>query len=58
MRDALSPLEEKYEIVIMDCGIGLWGSDIKTLNAADEVLIVTNPELPALIDSLDCRADI
>ncbi|HIK01572.1 TPA: P-loop NTPase [archaeon] len=52
MREALSPLEEKYEIVIMDCGIGLWGSDIKTLNAADEVLIVTNPELPALIDSL------
>ena len=51
-RSALAPLAEKYDIALMDCGAGLWGEIAQSAKAADEALIVTNPELTAMVDSL------
>ncbi|MFH1424342.1 MAG: cell division ATPase MinD [archaeon] len=51
-REALAPLAESHDIVLLDCAAGLWGNVRKSVEAADEVLLVTNPELPALVDAL------
>ncbi|MFH1450524.1 MAG: cell division ATPase MinD [archaeon] len=51
-REALEPLKGTYDHVLMDCGAGLWGEVLKSIKIADEAIIVTNPELPALVDAL------
>ena len=51
-RDVFAPLQEDYDYIIMDCSGGLWGTVRRAIKAADEVLVVTNPELPALVDAL------
>ena len=51
-REALSPLDGKADFVLLDCGAGLWGQIAKATKASDEVLVITNPELPALVDAL------
>ncbi len=51
-RDALLPLESRYDFVLMDCGAGLWGEVSQSAKAANEALIITNPELTAMIDSI------
>jgi len=51
-KEALDPLKGSYDHVIMDCGAGLWGEVLKSVRIADEAIIVTNPELPALVDAL------
>lgn len=51
-KDALAPLTDKYDFILMDCAAGLWGNVRKAIEAADDVLIITNPELPALVDAL------
>lgn len=40
------------DIVILDCAAGLGREALLAMDAADELLIVTNPELPALTDAL------
>jgi septum site-determining protein MinD len=51
-REALDPLKGTYDHVLLDCGAGLWGEVLKSIKIADEAIIVTNPELPALVDAL------
>lgn len=51
-REVFEPLNDFHDVVLMDCAAGLWGGITKTVRAADEVIIVTNPELPALVDAL------
>lgn len=51
-KDALDPLNGLFDHVILDCGAGLWGEVLKSIKLADEAIIVTNPELPALVDAL------
>ncbi len=42
----------KADYIIMDCAAGLGREAISALSASDEVIIVTNPELPAATDAL------
>jgi len=52
-KDALTPLSGNgFDYVLMDCGAGLWGEVLKSVKAANDALIVTNAELPALVDAL------
>ncbi len=51
-RDVLAPLNDFHDVVLLDCAAGLWGGIAKSMRAADEVIVVTNPELPALVDAL------
>jgi len=40
------------EFVILDCAAGLGREATSVIEAADEVILVTNPEMPAIIDAL------
>src|SRR3989338_9121945 len=51
-KDVLAPLNEVHDVILLDCAAGLWGGITKAVRAADEVIVVTNPELPALVDAL------
>lgn len=42
----------KTEYIIMDASAGLSEDTLAVIKAADEVLVVTNPELPAVTDAL------
>ena len=49
---AVMDLVGEYDMVIMDGAAGLGRESISSIEAADEVLIVTNPQLPAVTDAL------
>lgn len=42
----------KADYVIMDCAAGLGREALSALSASDEVIIITNPDLPAVTDAL------
>lgn len=50
LKKKLQELEE--EIVILDSAAGLGKEAIEVIEACDEILIITNPELPAVTDAL------
>ncbi|MBT7706101.1 AAA family ATPase [archaeon] len=45
-------LKAKYEYVIFDCAAGFSEEVIAVMDIADEIIIVTNPEMPAVTDAL------
>jgi septum site-determining protein MinD len=45
-------LREKYDYVIFDCAAGFGEEVIAVMDIADEIIIVTNPEMPAVTDAL------
>lgn len=54
-RDLISvsrDLRHISDTVILDCAAGLGSEAVTTLQIADEVIIVTNPEMPAVTDAL------
>jgi len=52
LREALAKLLGKAEVVIVDTPPGLGKDTMAILKAADEIIVVTNPELPAVTDAL------
>ncbi len=52
LRKELAKLLGKAEVVIMDTPPGLGKDTTAILKAADEAIVVTNPELPAVTDAL------
>lgn len=42
----------KTDYVVMDCAAGLGREAVSAIDAADEILIVTNPDLPSVADAL------
>ncbi len=52
LRDVLLDLEGAAEIVIIDAATGLSRDTLSVIKTADEVIIVTNPELAAVTDAL------
>ena len=49
---AVMDLVGEFDIVIMDGAAGLGRESIASIEAADEVLVVTNPQLPSVTDAL------
>ena len=49
---AVLDLVGDYDVVLLDGAAGLGQESLSTLQAADEALIVTNPQLPAVTDAL------
>jgi flagellar biosynthesis protein FlhG len=45
-------IEERYDYVIFDSAAGFGEEVIAVLEASDEIIIVTNPEMPAVTDAL------
>lgn len=42
----------KTDFVVMDCAAGLGREAVSAMEAADEILIITNPDLPSVADAL------
>jgi septum site-determining protein MinD len=49
---SLSPLHDQVDYIIIDGAAGLGNEALAGLKAADEVIVVTNPEIPAVTDAL------
>jgi len=45
-------LTGKADFVLMDCAAGLGREAISAIQAGDEILLITNPDLPAVADAL------
>jgi len=52
LKTNLHKIQEDMDFVVIDCAAGFSSDSLAALNASDEVLIVTNPELPAVTDAL------
>lgn len=52
LEKALRSLEGTTDIVLVDTSAGLGNETLSAIKAVDEVLIITNPELPAITDAL------
>lgn len=42
----------KADFVLIDCSAGLGKETISAINACDEIILLTNPELPSVVDAL------
>jgi len=51
LKKVIQSVRTEFDFVILDCCSGLSSSVRSALNNSDEVLIVTNPELPAVVDA-------
>jgi len=49
---AVMTLYGKTDFVILDCGAGLGREAISSIQSADEILLLTNPDLPSVADAL------
>lgn len=51
LRNSLIQLRDMFDIVLVDSAAGLGNEAISVIKQADEILLVTNPELPAITDA-------
>lgn len=52
LKDKISELKNKAEVVLLDCAAGIGDEVLHVLKAADEAIIVTNPDLVSVTDAL------
>lgn len=52
LEKALSSLLDKTDIIIVDAAAGLGREALAAIGVADELIVITNPELPAVTDAL------
>lgn len=55
LESAIVDLLGYADFVIVDCPAGLDEGSIKVIQACDEILLVTNPEIPAVTDALKAK---
>lgn len=51
LKDVLKDLEGRADIILLDSGAGLTREAISAIEASNEVLIITNPELSSVLDA-------
>lgn len=52
LKHVLSNLAKKYDFVLVDSAPGIDREALSVVDASDEVIIVTNPEIPAVTDAI------
>lgn len=52
LKSCLEPLKKKYKYIILDSAPGLGPEVIAAVRASDELLIITNPEVPTIATTL------
>lgn len=55
LHDVTISLIGKYDYVLLDCAAGLGREAITAMSACDEILIITNPDLPSVTDALKTK---
>lgn len=52
LRSLLEPLRNKYKIIIIDSAPGIGSEVVSAMKTCDEIIIVTNPEIPTVASTL------
>lgn len=52
LKHVLSSLSKKYDFILVDGAPGIDREALSVVDASDEVIIVTNPEMPAITDAI------
>jgi len=52
LKDFKKEFQNLADIVILDCSAGLGKEAMSAMEAADEIILVSNPEMPAITDAL------
>jgi len=52
LKKIIDQLDGSYEVIIVDCPPGLGENVISVINSIEEALIVTNPDIPSITDTL------
>jgi len=52
LKEVGKKLRKMADVILYDCAAGLGEEAIAALDSADDIVIVTNPELPAVTDAL------
>ena len=52
LKNVIKGLKGATDIVLVDCAAGLGREALSAVEAADEILIITHPEMPAVADAL------
>ena len=52
LKGILEPLKKKYKVIIIDSAPGIGSEVIAAIKACDEIIIVTNPEVPTIASTL------
>lgn len=52
LKDVSKKLKKMADIIIYDCAAGLGEEAVAAMEAGDEMILVTNPEIPAVTDAL------
>ncbi|MCK5040397.1 MAG: cell division ATPase MinD [Candidatus Aenigmarchaeota archaeon] len=52
LSNVVNKLREEHDLVILDGSAGLGKESLASIEAADEIIIITNPELPSVTDAL------
>ena len=51
LKQKINSIKNEYDIVLVDCAAGLGEEALSAINASDELILVTNPELPSIADA-------
>lgn len=52
LKECLKPLKRKYKVIILDSSPGFGPEVISAIKACNELLVVTNPEIPTIASTL------
>lgn len=52
LRGLLDPLRSKYKMILIDSAPGIGSEVVSAMRACDEIIIVTNPEIPTVASTL------
>ena len=52
LKSCIEPIRSKYKLIIIDSAPGLGAEAVAAIKACDEMLVVTNPEIPTIASTL------
>ena len=52
LKGCIDPIKSRYKLIIVDSAPGLGAEAVAAINACDEMLVVTNPEIPTIASTL------
>ena len=55
LKSVISKLHKKVDIILLDSSPGLGNETLSAIKASNEIIFVTNPNLPAVTDVIKCR---
>lgn len=51
LKSKINTIKKQYDVVLIDCAAGLGDEVLNAITSSDELLVITNPELPSVADA-------